>query len=220
MITAVFKPVLTALIGLLICTAIAAEVGRIDVSALLGRKAMIIVDGKNHLMAVGDRTEEGIKLLAVEQEGVQLEIAGEVAFYPLGSTRIGTQYSVPETLQERVYRDNSGMYRSAGSINGHLVSFLVDTGATSIAINSAEAKRLGINYLLSGQPISVSTASGTARAWAVRLDRVTLGKIELRNVPAAVVDGNSPVDVLLGMSFLERLNIQHQGEVMVLETKF
>jgi aspartyl protease family protein len=220
MIAAACRTVLLGFAGVLISIAAGAEIERIEVSALLGGKALIIIDGQNRLLAVGESSKEGVKLLAVEQEGVQLEVGGAAGFYPLGNTRIGTQYSRPQKLQERVYRDNTGMFRSAGSINGHLVSFLVDTGATTIAINSVEAKKLGINYLLNGQEMSVSTASGIARAWAVKLDRVTLGKIELRNIVAVVVDGSSPTDVLLGMTFLERLNVQHQGEVMLLETKF
>ncbi|MBN1379760.1 MAG: TIGR02281 family clan AA aspartic protease [Gammaproteobacteria bacterium] len=220
MITVARKTVLATIISVFVTHNAAAEIGRIEVMALLGSKAMISVDGQNHLLAVGESSEEGIKLLAIEQEGVQLDVSGKIDFYALGSTRIGTQYTQPEKLQERVYRDNSGMYRSVGSINGHMVSFLVDTGATTIAINSREAKRLGINYLLDGQMMAVNTASGTVRAWAVKLDRVTLGKIELNNIPAAVIDGSSLQEVLLGMSFLERLNVQHQGEVMLLETKF
>ena len=214
----------TAVVALLTCVLFGqpawAEDERIEVTALLGSKAMIVVDGARHVLSVGDSTETGITLLSIEEDGVRLRVGGEEDFYPLGSTQVSTRYSRPQKLQERVYRDSSGMYRSAGSINGQMVSFLVDTGASAIAMSANEARRLGIDYLVTGRPMAVNTASGTARAWAVTLDRVTLGKIELRNIPAAVVDGSGPQDVLLGMSFLERLNVQHQGEVMVLEMKF
>lgn len=197
-----------------------AENEKIEVTALLGSKAMIVVDGVRHLMSVGDRTDSGIMLTAIKDDGVRLRIGKKEDFFPLGGGGVSTQYTRPQKLQERVYRDNAGMYRSVGSINGHMVSFLVDTGASAIAMSAGEARRLGINYLLDGRQMAVNTASGTARAWAITLDRVTLGKIELRNIPAAVVDGSGPQDVLLGMSFLERLSVQHQGDVMVLETKF
>lgn len=206
--------------GSMFATCVIAAVESIEVNALLGTKALIVIDGQRRLLAEGERSEEGVMLVSVEEEGVMLEVNGETTFFSLGSSRVGTKFSRPEKVVERVYRDNEGMYRTAGSINGHIVGFLVDTGATSIAFNSHDAKRLGINYLLEGVPTTVNTAAGAARAWAVKLDRVTVGQITLHNIPAMVLDGSSPSEVLLGMSFLERLNVQHQGEVMVLETKF
>lgn len=200
------------------CCCLAVE--QIEVSALLGSKAVVKVDGVQHMLAVGQKTPQGVKLIAVENEGVQLKIDGKIKYYPLGSIQIATQFSKPKQTQERVYKDGSGMFRTAGSINGVTVSFLVDTGASSVAMNSNIAKRVGINYLLSGQPMMVQTAQGVSKAWQVKLDRVRVGQIELSNVTAGVLEGDYPIDVLLGMSFLGKLNVQHQGEVMLLETKF
>ncbi len=201
-------------------SSIAAEIEQVEVSALLGSKAMVSINGQKYLLAIGEVTPEGVELISVKADGIELKVAGKTAFYALGSSQIRSKYSRPEKLEERVYRDSSGMFRTAGTINGHMVSFLVDTGATTIAINSNEARRLGINYLLNGQSSAVQTASGVARAWAVKLDRVTVGRIELSNIAAVVIDGSSPLEVLLGMSFLERLDVQQRGEVMLLETKF
>ncbi|WP_410966326.1 TIGR02281 family clan AA aspartic protease, partial [Salmonella sp. SAL4449] len=82
---------------------------------------------------------------------------------------------------------------------------LVDTGATSIAMNENEARRLGIDYRVDGKPMVASTASGTSRGWRVTLDRVKIGGIELLGVEAAVIEGGYPTEALLGMSFLNRV---------------
>ncbi|MEO5703027.1 MAG: retropepsin-like aspartic protease, partial [Gammaproteobacteria bacterium] len=96
---------------------------------------------------------------------------------------------------------------------------MVDTGATFIAMNAPQAKRLGIQYRMDGQPVMTNTASGTAMGYQVTLQRVRVGEIELRDIDAIVLEGNSPTEVLLGMSFLGRLEMQHSGQVMQLKRK-
>ena len=112
------------------------------------------------------------------------------------------------------------MFKTTGSINGYTVNFLVDTGASSIALNSNMAKRLGLQYKLKGDPTIVTTASGSVSAYSINLDRVKVGEIMLRNVAAVVIDGSEPSTPLLGMSYLGRLNIVNEGQVMKLEQKF
>ena len=79
---------------------------------------------------------------------------------------------------------------------------------------------MGIEYKLIGDTTYVNTASGTEPAYSVNLDKVKVGEIMLRNVRAVVIEGGNPVTPLLGMSFLERLNIINEGQVMQLEQKF
>ena len=191
----------------------------IEVSGLLGTKASLIVDGKQQVVAVGQRTKEGVELVAIESDGVKLKIDGETRYYPLGSSQVSSKYSKRSQVQERIYK-NGDMFRTIGSINGVPVNLLVATGATSVAMNANGAKRVGINHLLEGQPMRVQTAQGVTNAWGVKLKSVIVGQIELNNIDAVVLEGAYPVEVLLGMSFLGQLNIQHQGEVMVLENKF
>lgn len=199
---------------------LAAAAEQIEVSGLLGKKAVLIIDGKQALLAVGEKTKDGIELMAIEADGVRLKIDGETDYYPLGSSQVGTSYTKRSKVQERIYKDAMGMFVTTGTINGAMVNFMVDTGATSIAMNSNTARRIGINYLLDGKEIRVSTAQGVTNAWQIKLDRVRVGEIELRNVDAGVLEGSHPTEVLLGMSFLSRLKVEHQGEVMLLETKF
>lgn len=216
-------PVCAVLVTALLASAAAAEDEaslQIEVNALLGGKAVLVVDGARHVLATGEVSPEGVELVAVEPEGVRLRIDDETAFFPLGGTRVGGTYARPDKLEERVYRDRNGMFRTPGAINGVPVDFLVDTGASTVAMSTVHAKRLGIDYAREGRPLVLQTASGTANGWQVTLDRVAVGRIKLTNIAAAVIDGDSPSDILLGMSFLNRLDVRQQGSVMILEAQF
>ncbi len=111
------------------------------------------------------------------------------------------------------------MYMTVGNINGRSVRFLVDTGASAISMNTEQAKQLGIHYDKTGIPAGVSTASGFVKAYRVRLKSVSVGKITQTNVEAFVIDGNHPGPILLGMSFLGRLSVEHSGNAMTLIQK-
>ena len=194
-------------------TAAATEV---EVVGLFPNKAVVVVDGRRHVLAEGEATAGGVRLMNADSGGALLEVDGEQRYYPLGG-RIGTTYRAPESTSVQVVRDNTGMYTTVGSINGRTVDFLVDTGASSVALSAPEARRLGIPYRLEGAPIYVNTASGRAQAWALRLAAVKVGGIELRNVDAVVIDNGGPERALLGMSFLGRIKTRHEGNVLFLE---
>jgi aspartyl protease family protein len=106
-----------------------------------------------------------------------------------------------------------------GQINGGTVQFLVDTGATAIAIPSADARRLGINYL-NGQRGYTETANGRATAYRITLDTVTVGGITLHSVEAVVLEGNGLNVALLGMTFLSRTEMKRDGQSMTLVKRF
>lgn len=210
------------LIGGLTLTAalsLAGAVERVHVTALFEGKAMLEIDGKRRMLSVGQTSPEGVKLVSSNSASAVLEINGEQATYRLGS-RVGGRYTPPGESSVRILPDRVGMYRVQGEINGHPVRFLVDTGATLIAMNAGDARSMGIDYRLKGQPMVVNTASGQARAYRIKLDEVSVGNITVRNVEAAVVDGDSPDHVLLGMSFLGRLDLERSGSVMVLTQKY
>jgi aspartyl protease family protein len=89
-----------------------------------------------------------------------------------------------------------------------------------VALNADEARRLGIDFRVSGTPTSVGTASGVVRAWAVTLDTVKVGSLELHNIGAVVLEGSSPQHALLGMTYLGRLEIDNDGRLMTLRKKY
>ncbi len=101
-------------------------------------------------------------------------------------------------------RDFSGHYRAEAVINGVKASVLVDTGATDVAISQELAERLGLQ---SHSAIRTETANGDAVAYMIRLASVKLGGIEAHDV-AATIAPNLDGDVLLGMSFLNRMDVR------------
>lgn len=191
----------------------------IEVQGAFGSKAVLMIDGKRHIVAVGKTSPEGVKVVSVDSHGAVLNIAGKQKQYLIGSSNsIGTTFVERKSNKETIFVNAGGMYMTYGSINGRSVNFLVDTGASAIAMNVAQAKNLGIKYRR-GRPSSVSTASGYAKAYRLKLDSVTVGKITEKNVDAFVIDGKHPGPILLGMTFLGRLNVEHGGNSMTLIQK-
>ena len=111
-------------------------------------------------------------------------------------------------------RDRSGHYRAHGEINGEAVAFLVDTGATDVALSDQSARALGLDF---GPRTMVMTAAGPAAAWKTRIDRVRVGSLERRNVRATITPGLGS-EALLGMSFLRHFSIRQQGDRLVIES--
>ncbi len=111
-------------------------------------------------------------------------------------------------------RNSQGHYVATGAINGRPVTFLVDTGATDVALSEKLARRLGLEKR--GGAFS-HTANGVVAVWQAVLDRVSLGVIELRNVRASILPDLKPADqVLLGMSFLKQLEMVQKGDTLIL----
>lgn len=212
-----FRP-LVAIAALLLCLAFGepAQAGpQIVVQGLFRDRAVVTIDGRQRLLRVGERSPEGVLLVSADSAAAVLEVDGRRATYRLGEQIAGT-YAAPESSEVQIWPDTRGMYRTVGSINGLPVHFIVDTGATLIAMNEAEARRLGIDYRLNGERGYASTASGMALTHQVKLRSVKVGDIQLRDVDALVIDGAFPERVLLGMSFLGRLKIENQGAAMLL----
>ena len=111
-------------------------------------------------------------------------------------------------------RARNGHYLAEGKINGLPLVFLIDTGATDVAIGERTARAMGLEF---GPRIQIITAAGPARAWATRLDRVSLGGLELRNVRAIITPGLGG-EVLLGMSFLKHFSLHQEGENLTIQS--
>jgi len=191
----------------------------VRVVGLFKDRAVVIIEGKQRILRVGQTSPEGIKLVAADSESALLEFEGE-EFKGMLDGRVSARTRSPATEQVQIWRNPQGMYATTGSINGLPVSLLVDTGATQVAMNAAQARRLGIDYRVVGVPAAITTASRLEPAWAVTLDSVKVGEIELRNIEGVVLDGAQPETVLLGMSYLGRLEIRNDGRLMTLQRKY
>ncbi len=210
------KTILLLLLSSLAGITLAAE--NISVQALFAGKAVLMIDGQRRTLSVGETSPEGVKLVDADSKKATLEIDGKAQNYTPGSV-ISLNYLQPDLVEETIYANDRNMFLSVGTINGQTVRFLVDTGATTIAMNRAQAKKLGVRYRLDGEQVTASTASGFVRSYAVQLKSVTLGKIRRRNVEAMVIDGNHPGPILLGMSFLGGLKIEKTGNALILTQK-
>lgn len=193
----------------------------VEVVALFENKAMLLVDNDQILVSVGETTKHGITLISANAKSAVIEFQGKQRRYTLGGVvRSSPSDTTKSEKKIYVYRGPDNLFRTTGSINGYPVNFLVDTGASSIAISSQEARRLGINYRLTGKPIWISTASGTEPGFNVVMDRVTIAGITLRSVQGLVIEGAEPNTPLLGMSYLNRFEITNNGQIMTLRKKY
>ena len=156
-----------------------------------------------------------------------MQVLGWLVFLALGvfffSDFLDNQYNPNQTLQT-IYgeegvrevvlqRNKFGHYVTSGEINGQPVTFILDTGATGVAVPSAVAKRLGLRR---GQAFRTQTANGTAVSYAARLDRVSVGGIELKDVLAGITPGRQTEEILLGMSFLKYIEFTQRGDTLIL----
>jgi aspartyl protease family protein len=124
-----------------------------------------------------------------------------------------TEQTVANTREVVLRRNRSGHYIANGQINGTGVVFFVDTGATTVAIPEHLANQLQLHK---GATIEVSTANGVVTAYSTKLDKISLGNIELRNVRASINPSMLDNQVLLGMSFLKHLEFTQRSDTLIL----
>jgi aspartyl protease family protein len=195
--------------------AAAADVAMIGV---IGDKAVVLaVDGGGPKTVKLGQTWQGITLIDVKGDFATVEIEGKRR-----TLQRGMHYRSAAASSDRqsitLSADSRGHFFSDGAINGNPTRFIVDTGATVIALPAAEARRLGLDYR-KGEPALTNTAGGVVEAFRVRLDRVRLGEIELAGVEAVVIERGLDVN-LLGMSFLNRVEMKREGQTMTLIRRF
>ncbi|MFN2309050.1 MAG: TIGR02281 family clan AA aspartic protease [Gammaproteobacteria bacterium] len=124
-------------------------------------------------------------------------------------SRIDSDGGVEVVLQ----RNRAGHYLAGGRINGEAVEFLVDTGASDVSVPGALAQRLGLEP---GAPVRYQTAAGGITGYRTRIERLELGDLVLREVPASINPAYTGREILLGMSVLKRLEFTQRGDTLIL----
>jgi aspartyl protease family protein len=124
-----------------------------------------------------------------------------------------TRYSEGGVREVVLQRNKYGHYVTDGKINGKPVTFMLDTGATGVAIPAARAAYLGLQR---GRAFPTQTANGTSTSYAVNLDQVSVGAIELHDVAAGITPGLQTEEILLGMSFLKHIEFTQRGDTLIL----
>ncbi|MCG8324359.1 MAG: retroviral-like aspartic protease family protein [Thiotrichales bacterium] len=189
---------------------------KIKVEGLFKDKAIVTIDGKQRVLSKGKTSPEGVTLISANSREAIVELNGEQRTLMLGS-HIGSTFKADTSKKSvTIAPTANGMYLVNGSINGYQVEFLVDTGATLIAMNKHNAKRIGLNYKIEAETGSTYTASGIDTVYLMTLDKVRVGDIELQDVEASVHDSDHPHVILLGNSFLGKLDLQREGKLMML----
>lgn len=192
---------------------------RASAVALFKGKAALVVNGRRRVLKVGEISPEGVELLSSTSQSAVIKIAGEELELRLDGKIVGHYQRGIAAKSIQLYPDPNGHYVVDGLIDGTTVRFLVDTGATTIAINKQTAKRLGLLYRVDGRPTVVQTASGVTSAYRVEFDKVQIRAITLRRVEGVVIDGDYPREALLGQSFLNRLNMRRDGQMLELSER-
>ena len=186
---------------------------------LIGDKAAVLaVDGGDPKTVKVGQKWSGISVIAVERGEATVEIDGKRRLLKIGQHYRSTRAPSSDGQSVTLAADTHGHFVSQGSINGNPVRFLVDTGATTVALPAAEAQRLGIDYR-KGQRGFTNTAGGVVPVYRVRFDSVKLGAIELSGVDGIVIEQGLDI-ALLGMSFLNRVEMKRDGHMMVLIRRF
>jgi len=177
---------------------------------------LAIGGGEPKTVKVGQKWS-GVTVISVERGQATVEIDGKPRVLMIGQHyRSAPAASVRQTVT--LAADPRGHFFTDGAVNGNPVRFLVDTGATTVALPASEAVRLGIDYR-KGKRAYSNTAGGVVPIYVVTLDTVRLGPIELTGVEASVVERGLDT-ALLGMSFLNRVEMKRDGHLMTLTRRF
>lgn len=184
---------------------------------LFPNKAVVQIDGgATRTLSVGQKTAEGIVLLSVERGAATFDIQGRRRTVKIGQQHATTLSSSAQSVT--LAADRGGHFFAEALINGAPLRAIVDTGATVVTLSAADAARIGLEYAR-GEPVTIRTANGETRGFRVRLDSVRLGGISVSNVDAVVMERQA-MAVLLGMSFLNSLEMKREGPVMTLTKRY
>jgi aspartyl protease family protein len=208
------------LLGLALCVAGGAALAQsVTLAGSMGNKALLVIDGQPHTLAVG-QSAMGVTLRQLGDGQATVQHGGGSATLRLGGAPArlsGTAAPAVDAREIVLQAGLGGHFTSSGSINGRPVQFMVDTGATVVALSQVEAERIGLDYR-DAQRGMTQTANGPVPVHRVSLGRVRVGEVEIANVDAIVMPAQMPY-VLLGNSFLTRFQMRRDNDVLRLEKR-
>ncbi|RSZ47720.1 MULTISPECIES: TIGR02281 family clan AA aspartic protease [unclassified Variovorax] len=205
---------------LFIAAAVAHAAGSVTLTGSIGSRAILIVNGNPpKTVAVGE-SYQGVKLVSLQADQAVVELEGK---------RVSLRMDTPVSIGgggggggggSRVVlsADSRGHFMTQGAINGRPVTFMLDTGATAVALSADDAQRIGLDYS-KGQRVMMNTANGTTTGYRLRLQSVRVGDVEVYDIDAIVSPQGMPY-VLLGNSFINRFSMRRDADQMVLEKRY
>ena len=205
----------------LLALATAAIAQTVTLNGSMGtRQALLVIDGVPRVLEVG-ATAQGVRLLSLSATQAEVDVGGQrrLLFAGASQVRVGAVEIAGSASNEIVLTAGSGgHFTTDGQINGKAVSFLVDTGATTIALGQADADRIGLNYKNAPRGFA-GTANGRIPVSVVTLSSVRVGNVEIANVEAVVMP-SAMEHVLLGNSFLTRFQMKRENDTLTLVRRY
>jgi aspartyl protease family protein len=198
-----------------------AEVQSVALAGMMGNKALLVVNGGAPKTVAPGETHQGVKIISTTSEQAVIEQGGKRHTLRVGDAPVnsgGSTASAGRGTRITITESGDGHFMTAGQINGKAVQFMVDTGATSIAMGVSDAERAGIKYK-DGQPVRMGTANGTTTGYRIKLNSVRIGDVEMFDVDAVVVPQAMPF-LLLGNSFLSRFQMRRENSLMTLDKRY
>lgn len=190
----------------------------VGLAGVIGSRAILVIDGGSpRTLSVGQEYQ-GVKLLSVQGDSAKVDIGGKPRTLKVGQNAVAEAPSGGGTAVV-LTADGQGHFQTSGSVNGVSMKFLLDTGATAVSLGASDAKRLGIDLSKAEKGVS-QTANGQTVVYRVKLDRVQVGDITLYGVEGSINASQDMPFVLLGMSFLNRTDMQREGDKMTLRKRF
>lgn len=205
----------------LLVVANTAHAQSVALAGMLGSKALLVVDGGTPKTVAPGESHQGVKVISTTGDEAVVEQSGKRVTLRIGESPVSTGNagaSAGRGTRITLNESGGGHFMTAGQINGRPVQFMVDTGATTIAMSALDADRAGIAYK-NGQPVQISTANGIAQGWRIKLSTVRVGDVEVFDVDAVVTPQALPF-LLLGNSFLSRFQMRREGNQMTLDKRY
>ncbi len=208
-------------LGLLCGAAPGAWAQSVSMTGSMGSKALLVVNGAAPKAVAAGDTYQGVKVISVGAGEAVIEVGGKRQTVAMGGAPVNFKGSAGGNggaSQIILTAGEGGHFFTTGQVNGSSVRFLVDTGASSVAIGRTDAERMGLK-LKDATPVQISTANGQATGYALTLNSVRVQDVEIYNVEAVVVPLPMP-NVLLGNSFLSRFQMKRDNDKLTLDRRF
>lgn len=209
-----YSTLLVLLVCLLPASGMAQDVG---LAGIMGSKAMLMINGGEPQAVPVGQTVDGVKVVSIQGDQATIEVGGKKRPLRVGQHAIGAGNG-DGSDKIIMTADVQGHFYTTGNINGTSVRFLVDTGASMISLGATDARRIGLDFNRGQKGLS-STANGQVVVSKVQLDTVRIAGVTLHNVDAVIHQNEMPI-ALLGMSFLNRMEMQRDGSTMTLKKRF
>lgn len=193
----------------------------VALAGMMGSKALLVVDATAPKTVAAGETHQGVKVISTSGDQAVIEQSGQRRTLRVGDSPVSLGSSggaAGRRTRIVLLESGGGHFMTAGQINGRSVQFMVDTGATNVAMSTLDAERAGIPYK-SGQPVRMSTANGESMGYRIKLNSVRVGDVEVYDVDAVVTAQPMPF-LLLGNSFLTRFQMKRENNLMTLDKRY